>query len=112
MKIQSNVASLTKKYANYLFSSAELNKEKDVFSKENFFHLIQEHPSLFNAYLTGFHTYIWQVDENDEPEYYKAIPWIESEATERFHDDENQVFLKFVHKTVFVLKNKKKKMPK
>lgn len=62
MKIQSNVASLTKKYANYLFSSAGLNKEKDVFSKENFFHLIQEHPSLFNAYLTGFHTYIWQAD--------------------------------------------------
>lgn len=67
LKIRSNIASLTKKYANYLFASAGLNKEKDFFSKENFFKLIQEHPSLFNAYLSGFHTYIWQVGDDDEP---------------------------------------------
>jgi hypothetical protein len=67
MKIKSNIASLTKQYARYLFISANLNKDKDVFSRENFFRLIQEHPSLFYAYLTGFHTYIWQVDENEEP---------------------------------------------
>ena len=63
-KIKSNVASLTKQYARFLFVSANLCKDKDVFSKEHFFKLIQEHPSLFNAYLTGFHTYIWQVDDN------------------------------------------------
>lgn len=32
-KIQSNVASLTKKYANFLFTSYNLDKEKDEFSK-------------------------------------------------------------------------------
>ena len=40
-KIQSNVASLTKKYASFLFTSYNLDKEKDEFSKENFFTLIQ-----------------------------------------------------------------------
>lgn len=33
LKIKSNIASLTKKYANFLFTSANLNKEKDFFSK-------------------------------------------------------------------------------
>ena len=74
--------------------------------------MIQENPSLFNAYLSGFHTYIWQVDDNDEPDYFKAISWIESEAEERFKDEKNSVFLKFIQKTIFVMTSKKKKIPK
>lgn len=33
LKIRSNIASLTRKYASFLFLSAGLNKDKDVFSK-------------------------------------------------------------------------------
>lgn len=33
LKVKSNIASLTRKYANYLFSSYNLNKDTDVFSK-------------------------------------------------------------------------------
>ena len=33
LKIKSNVASLTKQYARFLFVSANLNKDKDVFRK-------------------------------------------------------------------------------
>jgi hypothetical protein len=32
-KLKSNVPSITKKYATYLFKSLNLDKEKDVFSK-------------------------------------------------------------------------------
>jgi hypothetical protein len=41
MKIKSNVACLTKMYARYLFVSANLNKDKDQFSGDHFFRLIQ-----------------------------------------------------------------------
>jgi hypothetical protein len=63
IKLKSNIATLTEKYAAYLFHSAQLDRHKDSFTKEHFFNLIQEHPSLFNVYLTGFHTYVWQVDD-------------------------------------------------
>lgn len=71
-KIRSNVASLTRQYARFLFVSANLDKKKDDFKKEHFFKLIQDHPSLFHAYLSGFHTYIWQVDDIGDPEYLKS----------------------------------------
>ena len=112
LKIKSNIASLTKQYARYLFVCSNLSKDKDVFSREHFFKLIQEHPSLFNVYLTGFHTYIWQVDENDEPEYFKAMSWVESDAEQRFRGEKNSVYLKFIQKTIFVMPTKRKKIPK
>lgn len=64
LKVKSNIASLTKKYANFLFNNYNLDKETDVFSKENFFQLLQEHTGLFNAYLSGFHLYVWQADDD------------------------------------------------
>ena len=33
LKIRSNIATLTKKYARFLFHQASLNKDKDEFSK-------------------------------------------------------------------------------
>ena len=112
LKIKSNLACLTKKYANYLFKSYNLQREKDDFSKEHFFSLIQEHPGLFNVYLSGFHTYIWQVGDNDEPEYFRVTPWIESPAVERYRHSKGTVFLKFIQKTIFVMFDKKIRIPK
>ena len=63
MQLKSNIASVTKRYATYLFVGQNLDKEKDVFSKEHFYRLLKDHPSIFNAYISGFHTYIWQVGE-------------------------------------------------
>lgn len=61
--------------------------------------------------MAGFHTYIWHVNEDDEPEYYDMVPWVESDATEMYREQVESVFLKFVQKTVFVLKNRRKTMP-
>jgi len=58
-KIKSNISTLTKKYATFLFETNGLDIQKDIFSKEKFYKLIQDHPELFNVYLSGFHTYIW-----------------------------------------------------
>ena len=63
VRISSNVSTLTKKYATFLFQSYSLDKDKDEFSKENFFKLLEDHPALFNVYLSGFHTYIWQTTD-------------------------------------------------
>jgi hypothetical protein len=60
-QLKSNIASVTKKYATFLFVSQNLDKEKDVFSKTNFYKLLTDHPSIFDAYLSGFHNYVWQV---------------------------------------------------
>jgi hypothetical protein len=109
-KIRSNVASLTKKYANFLFTSYNLDKEKDEFSKENFFKLIQEHPALFNVYLTGFHTYVWQVD-NGEPLYLRITPYLECYARQLYQDSSDRVYLKFIKTTVFVFSHIKSRIP-
>ena len=105
------MSSLTRQYARFLFVSANLNKNKDVFKREHFFKLIQDHPSLFHAYLSGFHTYVWQVDDLGDPEYLKAEPWAESEAEERYQEEKATVYLKFIQKTIFVM-TRRKKIPK
>lgn len=61
-QLKSNIASVTKRYATYLFVSLNLDKEKDVFSKAHFYKLLKDHPSIFDAYLSGFHNYVWQID--------------------------------------------------
>ena len=40
VRISSNVSTLIKKYATFLFQSYSLDKDKDEFSKENFFKLL------------------------------------------------------------------------
>lgn len=81
-QLKSNIASVTKRYATYLFVSLNLDKEKDVFSKAHFYKLLKDHPSIFDAYLSGFHNYVWQVDADGSPEFQKLAPWIESSAKE------------------------------
>lgn len=68
-KLKSNISSVTKRYANYLFTSLNLDKDKDFLSKREFCDLLKAHPSIFDAYLAGFHTYIWHLDTNGYPEY-------------------------------------------
>jgi hypothetical protein len=60
---------VTKRYATYLFTSLNLNKEVDFLNKKQFTDLLKAHPSIFDVYLAGFHTYIWQVNSNGKLEY-------------------------------------------
>jgi hypothetical protein len=83
-QLKSNISSITKRYATYLFTSLKLDKEKDVFSTSNFTKLLKDHPSIFDAYMAGFHTYIWQVDSHGTPEYLSIHPEIEGESKVKF----------------------------
>ena len=60
-KLKSNITSVARRYATFLFTSANLDKEKDVFSKRQFCDLLKTHPSIFDVYLAGFHINIWSV---------------------------------------------------
>jgi hypothetical protein len=110
-QLKSNIASVTKRYATYLFVSLNLDKEKDVFSKTHFYKLLKDHPSIFDAYLSGFHNYIWQIDA-EGPEFQKLTPWIEGSAKEVNHFDEEKIYLKFIRTTIFVFPHKISKIPK
>lgn len=110
-QLKSNIASVTKRYATYLFVSLNLDKEKDVFSKAHFYKLLKDHPSIFDAYLSGFHNYVWQID-TEGPEFQKLNPWIESSATEISNFNEEKVYLKFIRTTIFVFPHKISKIPK
>ena len=68
-KLKSNITSLARRYATFLFTSANLDREKDVFSKKQFCDLLKAHPSIFDVYLAGFHTNIWEEDKNGQPKY-------------------------------------------
>lgn len=78
-QLKSNIASVTKRYATFLFVSQNLDKEKDVFSKANFYKLLVDHPSIFDVYLSGFHNYVWQVTA-DGPEFQRMKVEVESGA--------------------------------
>lgn len=73
-QLKSNISSVTKRYATYLFTSLNLDKEKDALSKKQFCDLLRAHPSIFDVYLAGFHTYIWQANVIGLPEYVDIVP--------------------------------------
>lgn len=111
LKIRSNIATLTKKYARFLFEKAGLNKDKDEFSKELFYRLIREHLALFNVYMAGFHTYIWQ-ETDGQVEFNNISPWMEGEATETHLGQRQRVYLKYVRTTIFVLPYQRSTLPR
>ena len=59
-QLTSNIASLVKKYATYLFSEMKIDKFKGEMSREQFCALIKEHYQIFTSYFEGFHSYVWQ----------------------------------------------------
>jgi hypothetical protein len=68
--LKSNITSLVKRYATYLFTGANLDRDKDFFSKKQFCDLLKAHPSIFDVYCAGFHNYIWEVDSQKRPLYF------------------------------------------
>jgi hypothetical protein len=111
-KLKSNVPSITKRYATYLFKSLNLDKEKDVFCKDHFYRLLKDHPSIFDVYMSGFHGYVWQVDVRGSPEYLKIDSWIEGPAQEKVDELSSPVYLKFIRTTIFIFTHKASKLPK
>ncbi len=76
LQIKSNISSLVKKYANYLFHEAKIDKETGRVSKNQFYELVKNHPSIFNVYFLGFHTYVWLLDDNEGPLFKRMTSWI------------------------------------
>lgn len=68
-ELKSSISSITRRYAAYLFTSSNINKDVDVLSKNQFYKILKEHSSIFDTYLSGFHTYVWQTNSKGVPEY-------------------------------------------
>ena len=119
MQLQSNISSATRRYCTFLFVSLNLDKEKDVFERKHFYELLEKHPSIFDAYLTGFHTYVWRVDENGVPEFTKEDTYIEGEATieqgesygEAKAEKPGKKYLKLIKKTIMVFQGRRSRFP-
>ena len=101
-QLKSNISSVTKRYATYLFASLNLDKENDVLSKKQFCDLLRAHPSIFDVYLAGFHTYIWQNNVIGLPEYVDITPDIEGEAKQWNQSVSKPVYLRLVKTTILV----------
>ena len=101
-KLKSNISSVTKRYATYLFTSLNLDKDKDLLTKRQFCDLLQAHPSIFNAYLAGFHTYIWQIDPNGKPEYLGISSQVEGFAKLLSENIVNIMYLRLKKTTLFI----------
>lgn len=78
--LKSNITSLVKRYATYLFTSANLDRDKEFFSKKQFCDLLKAHPSVFDVYCAGFHKYIWEVDSKGRPLYYSMQAEVQGEG--------------------------------
>jgi len=77
LKLTNNVASLVKRYALYLFNEMKLDKNKDEINFNQFLTIVKNHQKIFNIYFEGFHSYIWMLEDNLEPEYLLITPFIE-----------------------------------
>jgi uncharacterized protein YllA (UPF0747 family) len=106
LQVKTNISSLTKKYVAYLFKSFNLDKENQKFTKDHFKTLLENHPSIFKIYLSGFHTYIWQHTDG-KPDFMDITSWIEGKSKMVYTDETKNVYLKFVRTTIFVLENPK-----
>jgi hypothetical protein len=104
-KLKSNITSVVKRFATYLFTSANLDKEKDVFSKHQFCDLLKVHPSIFDVYLAGFHTYIWEVDNMNRPKYTTASCQVSGNCKMTINNLSAQVYLKLIRNTLLVFDN-------
>ena len=45
-------------------------------NEEQFGTIIRNHQRIFQIYFEGFHSYIWQNDDDMLPLYQKLTPWI------------------------------------
>jgi len=110
-KLKSNITSVVKRFATYLFTSANLDKEKDVFSKHQFCDLLKLHPSIFDVYLQGFHTYIWEVDNLNRPKYTTATCQVSGSCKILANNLTAQVYLKLIRNTLLVFSDKNSEKP-
>jgi hypothetical protein len=101
-ELKSNITSVTKRYANFLFTSLNKDKDKDFLSKKEFCDLLRVHPSIFDVYLSGFHTYIWQSNKEGLPEYTDLKAIIEGEAKIWTYKTFKPVYLRMFKTTIIV----------
>lgn len=101
-KLKSNITSIVKRYATYLFTSANLDKDKDFFSKKKFCELLKTHSSIFDVYVAGFHTYIWQVNALGQPEYATIEPEIQGGGHLWEAGQSTHLFFKLIKSTILV----------
>ena len=76
MHLTSNITSLVKKYAAYIFKELKLDKNKEEMNEEQFCMILRSHQKIFHIYFEGFHSYIWQFDDDGLPFNQKISPWI------------------------------------
>jgi hypothetical protein len=112
-KLKSNITSIAKRYATYLFTSANLDKDKDVFSKKQFCSMLLRHPSIFDVYLAGFHTQVWECEANGKPKYMTVAPiHIEGECKMTVCGLTSSAYLKLSKMTILVFDHKDSDKPK
>lgn len=92
---------MAKRYATYLFTSCNLDRDKDLFSKRQFCDLLKAHPSIFDVYLAGFHTYVWQANSFGKPEYSSIQAEVEGRGTLKEGDSSFPFYFKLIKSTMF-----------
>ena len=101
--VKSNITSVARKYAAFLFKSANLDKQCDYFSKKQFCDLLRAHPSIFDVFIAGFHTNIWEEDKNGSPKY--LLPQdliIQGKCRMISGNLASEVYLKLIKSTILV----------
>ena len=79
---------------------------------KQFCDLLKAHPSIFDVYLAGFHTHIWEVDEIGLPNYCSAECLIEGNCRLLVDNLTASVYIKMIKNTILVFDEKKSSKPK
>jgi hypothetical protein len=68
---------------------------------------------LLSSYFGGFHQYIWEVAENEIPDYLKMTCWNEGPCTIKDikNNSTSKRYLRFYKTTLFVTRNKQDILP-
>ena len=111
LKLTNNVASLVKKYAVFIFNEMKLDKNKDQIKFQQFLIIVQNHQKIFNIYFEGFHSYIWMLEGNEQPEYMRITPFTEGPCIEVYKGQKNEKYLKLIKTTILVFHKKKNTIP-
>lgn len=71
-------------------------------NEEQFGMILRSHQKIFHIYFEGFHSYIWQFDDDGLPFNQKISPWIEGEVLEVYKNQSKKRYIKFIKTTFFI----------
>lgn len=95
-----------KKYAEYVFKSFDLDKNKDLISFKNFTELVELNPKIYQKFYQGFHDYLW-MNEKDGPKYKKMKPTVEDTCIQVYKEVSKQVYMVNIRNSLLIFESDK-----